>query len=398
VDNDFDGLVDCADEDCAGPSVAACAVIEGEEGSDAACSDGVDNDDNGYVDCEDWGCSRNPEVTVCPQEGSDAACSDGIDNDNNGHIDCADWGCSRNPEVTVCTLEPEGGQEACSDGLDNDGDGYADCEDEGCQVSAASCAPPGDEATLELCTDGRDNDGDGVRDCQERACHGLGLPLSCGHSLPSELDTLRGRDLEDALYSYLRGQNWVSYDRARLTMYGERGQVDVENGWIECIYTGELVRPDGSTTPGDFNTEHIWPRSLGTDFSPAVGDMFHLAPSRASANSARSSYPFGDTDCLEEGDCFWSSQGSALGLDDTWQTVFQVRPSRRGDVARASFYISIRYGLALDHQQESALRRWHAQDPPDAAELARAWRVYDYQWRINPFILKPELVDRIDDF
>jgi deoxyribonuclease-1 len=67
-------------------------------------------------------------------------------------------------------------------------------------------------------------------------------------------------------------------------------------------------------------------------------------------------------------------------------------------VARASFYISIRYGLALDHQQESALRRWHAQDPPDAAELARAWRGYDYQWRSNPFIHKPELGDPIDDF
>jgi endonuclease I len=78
--------------------------------------------------------------------------------------------------------------------------------------------------------------------------------------------------------------------------------------------------------------------------------------------------------------------------------VFEVRPERRGDIARAIFYFSLRYQQALDSRQEATLRAWHLQDPPDAWERARNRRVEDVQDRLNPFVLHPELVQEISDF
>jgi hypothetical protein len=53
IDNDNDGLADCADPDCAG--IGGC----GPEGKYATCSDGIDNDGDGLTDCADSGCSKN---------------------------------------------------------------------------------------------------------------------------------------------------------------------------------------------------------------------------------------------------------------------------------------------------------------------------------------------------
>lgn len=48
VDNDEDGLTDCADDDCDGD-----AVCDEEQGEPEICDDGVDNDLDGLADCED---------------------------------------------------------------------------------------------------------------------------------------------------------------------------------------------------------------------------------------------------------------------------------------------------------------------------------------------------------
>lgn len=142
VDNDGDGLVDCADADCFDDPY--CQAGGREERSDAACSDWIDNDGDGAIDCEDQDC-HGPGITVCrgswqgspteqirpsehdriPEltgdmsvedligrggdidgERNDAVCSDGIDNDGDGRIDCADFGCRFDPSVTVCNNTP----------------------------------------------------------------------------------------------------------------------------------------------------------------------------------------------------------------------------------------------------------------------------------------------------
>ena len=78
-DNDRDGLVDCADPDCAG-------IVSCPENTTARCVDGRDNDLDGKIDCADPDCTG---VVSCP-ENTTARCSDARDNDLDGLIDCAD--------------------------------------------------------------------------------------------------------------------------------------------------------------------------------------------------------------------------------------------------------------------------------------------------------------------
>jgi hypothetical protein len=145
IDEDGDGLVDCADADCFHDR--ACESGGAEENNNARCSDWIDNDGDGQIDCDDQDClgpgvsrcrgswSRNASGNVAPvnagtpddvpdldanqspedligrhgdQDGerSDETCADGIDNDGDGRTDCADFGCRFDPTVTVCSGTP----------------------------------------------------------------------------------------------------------------------------------------------------------------------------------------------------------------------------------------------------------------------------------------------------
>lgn len=108
VDNDGDGLTDCADADCA----AVCPVPE-------ICDDGLDNDLDGLIDLADPDCQGSPQT--------ETICSDGLDDDADGSTDCADSDCAG-----ILPCGAEGKTTTCSDGIDNDGDGMIDCADPGC--------------------------------------------------------------------------------------------------------------------------------------------------------------------------------------------------------------------------------------------------------------------------
>ncbi len=163
--------------DCRSRTWGTCGVNEGQEASVAACSDTVDNDCDGQPDCLDPGCgslSRTCTYQSCPGvetwtcagntwsgcavdeglERTQAACSDGVDNDCDGRTDCLDTGCQdiraacganlcAGVKVWVCltglyglcapyVAVPETTDLLCGDGLDNDCDGAADCRDGTC--------------------------------------------------------------------------------------------------------------------------------------------------------------------------------------------------------------------------------------------------------------------------
>jgi len=63
--------------------------------TETSCTDGVDNDDDGLVDCADPDCACDPACAP-PTETS---CSDGVDNDCDGLVDCDDPDC-----VSLCAL------------------------------------------------------------------------------------------------------------------------------------------------------------------------------------------------------------------------------------------------------------------------------------------------------
>lgn len=148
VDEDGDGLVDCADSDCFRDPV--CQAGGAGENTNERCSDWIDNDADGMIDCDDQDC-MGPGVTRCrgswqssgaaqtsgnpttasganddvPELGAnqtvedligrggdadgertDEVCADGLDNDGDGRTDCADFGCRFDPNVTVCSSTP----------------------------------------------------------------------------------------------------------------------------------------------------------------------------------------------------------------------------------------------------------------------------------------------------
>jgi len=106
------------------------------------CYDGIDNDGNGVTDCADPTCGQD----ICCSIECD--CEDGIDNDGNGDIDCDDSYCDpMTSYIETCF---------CNDGIDNDFDQLTDCDDPDCAnfIYQYECN----------CLDGIDNDGDGLID------------------------------------------------------------------------------------------------------------------------------------------------------------------------------------------------------------------------------------------
>jgi len=64
---------------------------------------------------------------------------------------------------------------------------------------------------------------------------------------------------------------------------------------IECVYSGRKIKAVNRTEAQNqnFNTEHTFPQSFFNSNEPMVSDLYHLYPTDAAANNARSNYPFG---------------------------------------------------------------------------------------------------------
>lgn len=107
IENDGDGVADCADTDCdganVGPGGAPC-----EAGAEMSCFDGFDNDADGFADCEDFDCNGEDGGIGDCEFMAEATCGDGFDNDADGDADCADDDClgqSCNDTDGVCMMD-----------------------------------------------------------------------------------------------------------------------------------------------------------------------------------------------------------------------------------------------------------------------------------------------------
>jgi len=156
--------------------------------------------------------------------------------------------------------------------------------------------------------------------------------------------------------------------------------------------------PDGTVQWCDFNTEHTWPSSLlvPSDDPTGRGDLHHIFPCWSDANNRRGSFMFGEPTCTPPG-CNWQEGGSYLGRDATNSLVFHVRIQTRGDVARAQFYMSLRYAMPIAGNIESVLRQWHLDDPVDEAEFTRNNAIEGVAVVLHRFD-RPDFVDAITDF
>jgi len=196
-----------------------------------------------------------------------------------------------------------------------------------------------------------------------------------------------------------------------------------------------------------YNREHVWPQSRGfkdnvpsqhSNNAPRT-DAHHLMMSDGIYNGARGSKHFDNCDPAIDNSCSplqttsydgdgdgnneGGDTGSTYPGNANWtsNSAFEVWNFRKGDIARAMFYMDVRYedmgevdstgtdepDLVLTDDTSlmvatsgspaymgklSVLIQWHINDPVDDIEIERNEVVFSYQGNRNPFIDHPEWV------
>ena len=219
TDDDGDGLIDCADDDCigdpacggggTGPANDDCAnaqaVGEGVFAFDNTgaildgptdCDTNMDTDvwfaytpsASGTATIETCGTLGSMDDTVlivydggtCPPSPACLASDDDgcttpnfsstvavpVTAGNTYLIQVGGWnGATGNSDLSISLGGGPAPVENCTNGTDDDGDGFIDCEDTDCDQDPACTPPP-----VENCTNGTDDDGDGLADCADPDC------------------------------------------------------------------------------------------------------------------------------------------------------------------------------------------------------------------------------------
>lgn len=217
---------------------------------------------------------------------------------------------------------------------------------------------------------------------------------------------LSGPALKTALHSIISKQtSSVSYSQVWDALRNTDEDPDDPAHVVE-LYTGRSVAKSRSGGgAGDWDREHVWAKSHGS-FGTAAGpgtDLHHLRAEDVTVNSIR-----GNKDFDNGGSPVTGAPGNYTDNDS-----FEPRDAVKGDVARMILYMAVRYdgddgfadlepndsvgnGSAPAIGRISVLKKWNAQDPPDAFEQRRNEVIYkDYQHNRNPFVDHPEWVNAI---
>ncbi len=213
-----------------------------------------------------------------------------------------------------------------------------------------------------------------------------------------------------------------------------------DSGRILDVYLNASYPKYGAGN-SDYNREHTWPSSYGfpSDGSSnyPYSDCHHLFLCNDSYNSSRGNKPYGTvggTGTTEKPTEANDGVGGGSGTYPGWSnwydsTYWETWWDRRGDVARALFYMDVRYEggthggtghaepdlILTDNLTDiensntggnestaymgllSNLLQWHLDDPVDDKERARNDAVYVDQGNRNPFIDHPEWVACVFD-
>lgn len=174
-----------------------------------------------------------------------------------------------------------------------------------------------------------------------------------------------------------------------------------------------------------WHREHVWPKSLGfvvnNKCNSPYTDCHALFAVYPPYNSSRRNKPFDfchSADCIAKPVENTSKKFFNLGNKNVWE----VWDGRKGDVARACFYMDVRYEGAVNEKNNcpepdliltndmgkiqsskenesvsfmgklSTLITWHQMDPPSEQERLRNEVVFYFQHNRNPFIDNPQWV------
>ncbi len=252
-------------------------------------------------------------------------------------------------------------------------------------------------------------------------------------SSPSQLrctlhETIKGHDNQ--------GYGWVGLEMADEDPVNPGKILDV---YRNCSYAkpdSRVGNPGAATQCGNvtvrYNREHVWPNSLGFAnnnlLAYADHHMLHLSDEGHNAHRGNSPYAYCRMadGCTEDVTVANHGAGGGSGVypgNSNWYNAnsYEVWHKVRGNMARAVFYMAIRYeGIAAEDAHDgntpdleltdnrsliaqtantaakaymglrSVLLEWHAQDEVDARELDRNEIVFGLQGNRNPFIEHPE--------
>jgi endonuclease I len=274
---------------------------------------------------------------------------------------------------------------------------------------------------------------------------------------------LTGTALRNAVYEIINDHTWYPYSSGSTDTWDILDSADQDPGNssnILDVYKNASYTKEGGGND-NYNREHTWPKSYGfhkeENYNYPYTDCHALLLANSGYNSSRTNKPYDDCDenSTEKatevnndwgggsgsypGNSNWTDGGSTTGdgstpgSGDKWETWKE----RQGDVARALFYLDVRYAgddhgstgepepdlILTDNLSEmvcrtegtygsnanvantddrraymgllSTLKQWHADDPVDEVEQRRNHIVYGHQGNRNPFIDNPTWVDAI---
>lgn len=233
---------------------------------------------------------------------------------------------------------------------------------------------------------------------------------------------ITGDELKDSLNNIISGHTEYPYSSSNTDVWDILKAADYDPDTTDNVilfYTGWSVDAAQEYNNGaGWTKEHIWAKQHG-DFGITLGagtDCHNLRPADGSTNSAKNNRWFDEApDEYKDESGYVGSADSLTGnywddSDSLW--IWEPRDEVKGDVARALFYMAVRYegengepDLELVdtlpannnttepiHAKLSTLLQWHNDDPVDDFERRRHDTVYNYQQNRNPFIDNPDWV------
>lgn len=254
-----------------------------------------------------------------------------------------------------------------------------------------------------------------------------------GDAYYAGVDTSSGPALKAWLHNRIKNHISVRYSDTYTVM--NKADEDIGPGnsdKVWDVYRNESY-PKQTSGAANYNREHTWPKSLGFPDETSNGqpnsphtDGHMLHATHVGYNSDRGNSPYGECDgCTSRPTVANHGVGGGGGGDNNYfnANTFEVWDYRKGDMARAVLYMSVRYqgGFHTNGAREprleltdnrsqivgidatsctngcigymglkSTLLNWNDQDPPDARERLRNDTVYSFQNNRNPFIDHPE--------
>ncbi|WP_019612867.1 endonuclease [Psychromonas ossibalaenae] len=254
----------------------------------------------------------------------------------------------------------------------------------------------------------------------------------------STVDTTDSQTLRSSLHEIIDDHQRFPYTSSSTDTWDILEAADQDpdnaNNVIDVYKNASYSKAGGGNS--FYNREHSWPKSYGFPKDGSTNypytDTHHLFIADSGYNSSRNNKPYGtcDTGCSEKvtllnngrggssSESSWTTGSGETGSWETWQ-------GRRGDVARALMYLSVRYeggthsitgvaepdliltddrsligasntganGTVAYMGLKSVLLQWHKDDPVDAYEYRHNEAVYSFQGNRNPFVDHPEYID-----